>query len=115
MHGGTDAPYVFVNFPERDSWDVFKEILEKVQIVTTPGVGFGPAGQGFVRVSVRQLYGLIYRLASTRPGFVFLSSPAPIFQATPFNCWLPLCACQAFGKRDNVLEACERFKTMWKK
>ena len=50
-HGGTNAPYVFVRFPGRDSWDVFKEILEKVQVVTTPGAGFGPAGQGFVRVS----------------------------------------------------------------
>ena len=50
-HGGTNAPYVFVHFPGQDSWDVFKEILEKVQVVTTPGAGFGPAGQGFVRVS----------------------------------------------------------------
>ena len=35
----------------KDSWDVFKEIMEKVQVVTTPGSGFGPSGQGFVRVS----------------------------------------------------------------
>ena len=31
-HGGQDAPYVFVRFPGRDSWDVFKEIMEKVQV-----------------------------------------------------------------------------------
>jgi LL-diaminopimelate aminotransferase len=31
--------------------DVFAEILEKCNIVTTPGSGFGPAGEGFVRAS----------------------------------------------------------------
>jgi large subunit ribosomal protein L15 len=40
-----------VEFPGRDSWEVFEEILEKCQIVTTPGAGFGPAGQSFVRIS----------------------------------------------------------------
>ncbi len=35
----------------RKSWDVFAEILEKCNIVTTPGSGFGPAGEGFVRAS----------------------------------------------------------------
>jgi len=49
--GGINAPYTFVQFPGRDSWDVFDEILTKCQVVTTPGVGFGPSGQGFVRIS----------------------------------------------------------------
>lgn len=35
----------------KPSWDVFAEILEKCNIVTTPGSGFGPAGEGFVRAS----------------------------------------------------------------
>ena len=35
----------------KPSWDVFSEILEKCDIVTTPGSGFGPAGEGFVRAS----------------------------------------------------------------
>lgn len=51
IYGGEDAPYVFVHFPGRDSWEVFQEFMEKVQVVTTPGSGFGPSGQGFVRVS----------------------------------------------------------------
>lgn len=51
VHGGKNAPYIWVGFPGRDSWDVFAEILEKCDIVTTPGSGFGPAGDGFVRVS----------------------------------------------------------------
>ena len=50
-YGGENAPYIWVGFPGRDSWEVFAEILEKCDIVTTPGSGFGPAGEGFVRVS----------------------------------------------------------------
>ncbi len=50
-YGGDNAPYVWAEFPGRDSWDVFSEILENVHVVTTPGAGFGPAGQGFVRFS----------------------------------------------------------------
>ena len=50
-YGGENAPYVFVHFPGRDSWEVFDEILNNCHVVTTPGVGFGPAGQGYVRIS----------------------------------------------------------------
>merc|ERR1712046_235932 len=48
---GVNAPYIFVHFPGRDSWEVFQEILDKCNVVTTPGVGFGPTGQGYVRIS----------------------------------------------------------------
>lgn len=51
VHGGTNAPYIWVGFPGQNSWDVFAQILEKCDIVTTPGSGFGPGGEGFVRVS----------------------------------------------------------------
>ena len=51
VYGGTDAPYVWVGFPGQSSWDVFADILAKCHIVTTPGSGFGPGGEGFVRVS----------------------------------------------------------------
>jgi len=51
VYGGSDAPYVWVGFPGKASWDVFAEILEKCNIVTTPGSGFGPGGEGFVRAS----------------------------------------------------------------
>lgn len=71
VYGGTNAPYVWVRFPGQSSWDVFGEILEKTHVVTTPGSGFGPGGEGFIRVS-------------------------------------------AFGNRNNVLEACRRFKQLYK-
>jgi LL-diaminopimelate aminotransferase len=49
--GGDNSPYIWAHFGGRDSWEVFSEILEKCHVVTTPGAGFGPAGQGFVRFS----------------------------------------------------------------
>jgi len=52
VYGGTDAPYVFVKLPEgKSSWDTFSEILEKAQVVTIPGAGFGPGGEGYLRLS----------------------------------------------------------------
>jgi LL-diaminopimelate aminotransferase len=49
--GGDNSPYIWAYFPGRDSWEVFSEILEKCQVVTTPGAGFGPAGDGYIRFS----------------------------------------------------------------
>lgn len=53
VYGGTDAPYIFVRVPESmgGSWDAFNTILEKTQVVTIPGAGFGPGGEGYVRLS----------------------------------------------------------------
>jgi LL-diaminopimelate aminotransferase len=51
VYGGTNAPYVWIKFPGRKSWDVFQELLEECAIVSTPGSGFGPAGEGFLRFS----------------------------------------------------------------
>ncbi|KAJ4873523.1 Uncharacterized protein Rs2_44796 [Raphanus sativus] len=48
VYGGKNAPYVWVHFPKQSSWDVFAEILEKTHVVTTPGSGFGPGGEGSV-------------------------------------------------------------------
>jgi LL-diaminopimelate aminotransferase len=48
--GGTDAPYIFWKCPT-DSWAFFDELLTRSRILTIPGSGFGPAGEGFVRLS----------------------------------------------------------------
>ena len=50
-YGGVDSPYIWAYFPSKKSWEVFEELLDKCQVVTTPGSGFGPAGEGFVRFS----------------------------------------------------------------
>ncbi len=46
-----NGPYVWAKFPNRKSWDVFDMILDKCHVVTTPGSGFGPAGESFIRFS----------------------------------------------------------------
>jgi len=51
VYGGVDAPYVFVNMKGKPSWDAFTEILENIQVVTIPGAGFGPGGEGYLRMS----------------------------------------------------------------
>ncbi len=51
VHGGVDAPYIFVDLEGKSSWDTFSEILENIQVVTIPGAGFGPGGEGFLRMS----------------------------------------------------------------
>lgn len=49
VYGGSNAPYLWVRFKNRKSWDVFQDLMENFHIVTTPGSGFGPSGEGFVR------------------------------------------------------------------
>ncbi|MDR2210979.1 MAG: LL-diaminopimelate aminotransferase [Spirochaetaceae bacterium] len=49
--GGDNSPYIWARFPGRDSWDMFAEILETCRVLTTPGAGFGPSGQSFIRFS----------------------------------------------------------------
>lgn len=51
VFGGDHAPFLWVRFSGRDSWDVFQELLSKAQIISTPGSGFGSAGNGFIRFS----------------------------------------------------------------
>ena len=46
-----DSPYLWVMFPGYRSWDIFDRILDECNIVTTPGSGFGPAGEGYLRFS----------------------------------------------------------------
>ena len=48
--GGVDSPYVWVDV-KGDSWEFFDKLLKGANIVTTPGAGFGRAGEGFIRIS----------------------------------------------------------------
>lgn len=51
-YGGVDAPYIWFRTPEgTDSWTFFDQLLSQVNIVSTPGVGFGPAGEGYIRLT----------------------------------------------------------------
>ena len=50
--GGTNAPYIWVHAPKHlTSWAVFDKLLSESNVVVTPGSGFGPAGEGYFRIS----------------------------------------------------------------
>lgn len=50
VYGGVNAPYLWVKTPDGvDSWTFFEQLLDGAQIVCTPGVGFGPSGEGYIR------------------------------------------------------------------
>jgi LL-diaminopimelate aminotransferase len=51
VFGQGNSPYLWAEFPGKKSWRVFDEILEQCSVVTTPGSGFGPAGEGCIRFS----------------------------------------------------------------
>ena len=48
--GGVDSPYVWVDV-KGDSWEFFDKLLKGANVVTTPGAGFGKAGEGYIRIS----------------------------------------------------------------
>lgn len=51
-HGGTNAPYIWLQTPGGlSSWDFFDKLLNECHVVGTPGSGFGPGGEGYFRLS----------------------------------------------------------------
>lgn len=52
IYGGTDAPYIWLKTPDNmTSWEFFDYLLENLNIVGTPGSGFGPSGEGYFRLT----------------------------------------------------------------
>ncbi len=52
VYGGVNAPYIWLQTPNNmKSWEFFDKLLNEAHIVGTPGSGFGPAGEGFFRLS----------------------------------------------------------------
>jgi len=52
IFGGKNAPYIWLKVPkEYTSWEFFDYLLENVNIVGTPGTGFGPSGEGYFRLT----------------------------------------------------------------
>ena len=50
--GGVNAPYIWLETPSgMSSWDFFDMLLEEANVVGTPGVGFGPHGEGYLRLT----------------------------------------------------------------
>ena len=52
VYGGVNAPYIWLKTPAGiGSWEFFDKLLTQAHVVTTPGAGFGAAGEGFVRLT----------------------------------------------------------------
>lgn len=52
VFGGVNAPYIWLQTPKGiSSWAFFEQLLYKVNVVGTPGVGFGPSGEGYLRLT----------------------------------------------------------------
>ena len=52
VYGGTDAPYIWLKTPKgMTSWEFFDWMLRSAHVVCTPGAGFGPSGEGYVRLT----------------------------------------------------------------
>lgn len=52
VYGGVNAPYIWAKTPDGvSSWEFFDILLKQAGVVTTPGVGFGPSGEGYIRLT----------------------------------------------------------------
>ena len=52
VYGGVNSPYIWLKTPDRmTSWEFFETLLNQTHIVSTPGSGFGPHGEGYLRLS----------------------------------------------------------------
>ena len=52
VYGGVSSPYIWVKTPNNmDSWDFFDLLLNEANVIGTPGSGFGPSGEGYLRLT----------------------------------------------------------------
>ena len=50
--GGVNAPYIWLKTPNgMGSWEFFDLLLDQANVATTPGAGFGPSGEGYIRLT----------------------------------------------------------------
>ncbi len=57
VYGGVNAPYIWLKTPDQmTSWEFFDHLLEELNIVGTPGSGFGPSGEGYFRLTAFGTY-----------------------------------------------------------
>ena len=51
-YAGEHAPYIWLETPKgTSSWEFFDQLLERANVVGTPGAGFGASGEGYFRIS----------------------------------------------------------------
>jgi LL-diaminopimelate aminotransferase len=51
-YGGINSPYIWIKTPDKmNSWEFFDTLLSQAYVVGTPGIGFGPSGEGYLRIT----------------------------------------------------------------
>ena len=99
VFGGINSPYLWLKTPEgTGSWKFFDTLLEKAHVVGTPGVGFGPSGEGFLRLTAfgkREDCIEAIQLQSVLVLYVFsrrrdCSDVVPLFSYTDCSCFILL-------------------------
>lgn len=82
IYGGMNAPYLWVDFGEKKSWELFQHLMEETHLITTPGSGFGLCGEGFLRFSAfgtrQNIQKAIKHIETKWPRSLELMSPLPI-------------------------------------
>ena len=52
VYGAMNSPYIWCKTPDgMGSWDFFRKLLTEANVITTPGAGFGPSGEGYIRLT----------------------------------------------------------------
>ena len=52
VFGGVNSPYIWLKTPDQmTSWEFFDDLLNRANVVGTPGSGFGPCGEGYFRLT----------------------------------------------------------------
>lgn len=52
VYGAVNSPYIWCKTPDgMGSWEFFTLLLEQANVITTPGAGFGPSGEGYIRLT----------------------------------------------------------------
>lgn len=52
VYGAVNSPYIWCKTPDgMGSWDFFRKLLTEANVITTPGAGFGPSGEGYIRLT----------------------------------------------------------------
>ena len=74
VFGGLNAPYIWVRTPDGlTSWQMFDRMLNEINVVVTPGSGFGAEGEGYIRISAfnsrENAQEVVRRLTSRSGGF----------------------------------------------
>ena len=84
VSGGVNAPYIWLKTPDKmTSWEFFDYLLEKANVVGTPGSGFGPSGEGYFRLTA---FGSYENTVCFCPSSVYKASPALwIMYGAPLN------------------------------